>query len=103
MKTLLEWVKVALVVAAIIGVFVLFERRGKKDPLKLALKEIEAQVAAGEMRKKIAKDGHGEAMKAVAILHTRQLAELDVAARKKAEELKEDPVSLARFLVKAAA
>lgn len=103
MKTLLEWVKVILVVMAIIMAFIFFERRGKKDPLKLALREIEAQVAAGEMRKTIARAGHKAAVEAIMVDYTKQFDELNAAARKKAAELKEDPVELARFLVKVAA
>ena len=103
MKSALIWLwdywYIPLIVALSVAIWIVL-RRG--TPIDALNDELDVIKAGADARKLVAAQGAGEALNAVSTQHRDALDKLDDDQQIQAERLKDDPVALARFLVRAA-
>lgn len=105
MKKALFWIKdhwyvPLFFLGAVLGWWLTRGRKGL-PPLKQIEGELKAIAAGSEARELRAKLGAKDAAEQVRKQHAEAIQKLDAEQVKKAEALKEDPVALSKFLVKA--
>lgn len=106
MKRALHWIldHAYLILIAIIAVltFVLVRRRpGDPSPLADVTREVDAIKQAASVRAVIAEHGAAAAIAKIETEHAEALKNLDIEEAATVARLKEDPVALSKFLVRA--
>lgn len=83
------------------GIFLFVMSRGKESPSKILFTELDAIKAGSDAKKVQAEKGAEIASEEVRKKHAEALKKLDEEQKAEAERLKNDPVALSKFLIRA--
>lgn len=103
MKRVFLWLKDRWYLPVLIGISLVFwlASRGKRSPpVDVITRELAAIREGDRVRREVADIGKTRALENLSDDYAHELSVLDERLRKKAERLKNDPVSLSKFLVR---